>query len=253
ASRAENLREFLTVTKRFQESREDASLGAFIEHICLLSDVDELEDQGNAVALMTLHAAKGLEFPIVFIAGLEEGLLPHQRSLVDGGLDEERRLCYVGITRAQERLFLTHGFRRTIFGRTETTVASRFLKELPAEFVDRRDEITRLKAARPRDDEAAVDGKRAGGPKLNLVKILNRGSAERGGEASAARRGPEGRGPRRPATKAFNAGDKVKHAKFGKGIVVSCDESEGKTVVTVAFPSAGVKRLALEYAGLEKA
>jgi len=256
ASRVENLQEFLSLTKKFEEARQDSSLGAFLEHVALLSDVDESDDSHNAVALMTLHAAKGLEFPVVFICGLEEKIFPHQRSMSETReLEEERRLCYVGITRAREHLTLTYCRRRTIYGRTEDTIPSRFLAELPGHHVHRCNEITKLLGPPALLEEPESEA--AGGPKLDLVEILTRAkrAAEQGGQqptdgagarrARARKSGPEPQAPETP----FRAGEKVAHPKFGKGVVVNCVDD----VVTVGFRDHGVKKLKVEYANLERA
>ena len=134
-NRIENLEEFLTVTYEFQEEAEN-ELGNFLENITLSSDVDELEETDEQVTLMTLHSAKGLEFPVVFMAGMEEGIFPSSKSVDEpNGLEEERRLCYVGITRAKEHLYMTCARSRTIFGSTSYNGISRFLKEIPEEFL----------------------------------------------------------------------------------------------------------------------
>ncbi|MEP6756932.1 MAG: DNA helicase PcrA, partial [Chthonomonadales bacterium] len=133
-TRAENVRELLTVTTRFEMESEERSLSAFLENVALVSDLDGLDPSQQAVTLMTLHSAKGLEFPIVFLVGMEEGVFPHSRSLdQDNQLEEERRLCYVGITRAREKLFLSHAYRRTLYGGISNNAPSRFLKEIPSE------------------------------------------------------------------------------------------------------------------------
>ncbi len=134
-NRIENLEEFLTVTYEFQEEAEN-ELGNFLENITLSSDVDELEETDEQVTLMTLHSAKGLEFPVVFMAGMEEGIFPSSKSVDEpNGLEEERRLCYVGITRAKEHLYMTCARSRTVFGSTSYNGISRFLKEIPEEFL----------------------------------------------------------------------------------------------------------------------
>ena len=137
-SREENLGEFVTVAKEFIKNSEDKSLTAFLTQLALVSDLDTLEDDGGPrVVLMTTHAAKGLEFPVVFVAGLEEGIFPHERSFETAdGIEEERRLCYVAITRAEKRLYLTSARRRNIFGRAMMNNPSRFLKEIPASVLD---------------------------------------------------------------------------------------------------------------------
>ena len=121
-AREENLREFLSVTTQFEAENEGANLLDFLEHVSLVSDVDAAEGAADGLTLMTLHAAKGLEFPVVFMVGMEEGVFPHSRSLWDEGeLEEERRLCYVGMTRAMERLYLTCARQRTLFGQPCST------------------------------------------------------------------------------------------------------------------------------------
>ncbi len=139
-SRLENLRELVTVAQEFEQTTGEESLEAFLQHLALVTDLDTWSEEVDRVTLMTLHAAKGLEFPVVFLAGLEEGLFPHARSLdEEGGLEEERRLCYVGMTRAQERLYLSFARTRTIFGTTVPAIPSRFLDEVPAELMTRPD------------------------------------------------------------------------------------------------------------------
>jgi DNA helicase-2/ATP-dependent DNA helicase PcrA len=137
-SRLENLRELVTVAQEFEQTTGEESLEAFLQHLALVTDLDTWSEEVDRVTLMTLHSAKGLEFPVVFLAGLEEGLFPHARSLdEEGGMEEERRLCYVGMTRARERLYLSCARNRTIFGSTVPAVPSRFLDEVPAELIAR--------------------------------------------------------------------------------------------------------------------
>ncbi|MQL53901.1 DNA helicase PcrA, partial [Desulfofundulus thermobenzoicus] len=131
-TRQENLKEFLSVTREFDQRAEDRSLPAFLAELSLVSDVDHYDQEADQVVLMTLHSAKGLEFPVVFLVGMEEGVFPHSRSLTEPAeLEEERRLCYVGITRARERLYLTHSWQRTLYGVTRHNDPSRFLEEIP--------------------------------------------------------------------------------------------------------------------------
>ncbi len=260
AGRVENIEEFVTLAQKFQESYrgEESQLSAFLQHIALLTDIDEAEDPGDAVSLLTLHSAKGLEWPVVFIVGLEENIFPHQRSMGDEReLSEERRLCYVGITRAQRRLYLSHAFRRTIYGEPRDQRPSRFLQDLPEELVTRQESVTRL--AKPqlfeeeREELESLD--RTGGRKLDLTQVMSR-----------RKRGPsEAFQPRttvkraKPAAKAtdgeadgLKTGTKVHHAKFGDGIVVSVEGGGDEAVLTVAFLTAGVKKLAAAYAKLTR-
>ncbi len=131
--RIENLQELVGVAREYRQSAEEPSLAGFLQDISLVSDQDTIRDERGLVTLMTLHNAKGLEFRAVFMIGMEEGIFPHSRSIEEQGVEEERRLCYVGMTRAMERLTLTHTMARTLFGRREYNLASRFLDELPAE------------------------------------------------------------------------------------------------------------------------
>ena len=140
-SRLENIDEFLSVTQTFEKQNEDKSLIAFLTDLALVADIDKLEEdeqeQSDAVVLMTLHSAKGLEFPVVFLIGLEEGVFPHSRSLMEEAeMEEERRLAYVGITRAEKELFITNAQMRTLFGRTSMNPESRFISEIPSELID---------------------------------------------------------------------------------------------------------------------
>src|SRR5690242_20256691 len=139
-SRLENLEELLSVTKNFENSSEDKTLVAFLTDLALVADIDSLDDDGekaDTITLMTLHSAKGLEFPVVFLIGLEEGVFPHSRSLMDEAeMEEERRLAYVGITRAEQSLFITNAQMRTLFGRTNMNPASRFIAEIPQDLIE---------------------------------------------------------------------------------------------------------------------
>ncbi len=195
---------------------DDLSLGEFLADVALVSDVDSLADEVDAPTLLTLHSAKGLEFPVVFITGLEEGLLPHSRSFDEPEqMAEERRLMYVGLTRAMDRLYLTYAFRRARYGDREPSIPSRFLSDIP--------------------DELAT------------------GTWARG-EEQAFRRAthwPGNGGSFRPAEAEYRAGQRVRHPSFGEGLVVESRLRGGDEIVTVAFEEAGVKRLMAEMADLE--
>jgi len=223
--RLDNVRELSSATREYEDSVEEPRLGGFLENVALLASVDMLEEGVEALLLMTLHSAKGLEFPVVFVVGLEEGLFPLARATFSDNpleLEEERRLCYVGLTRAKERLFLTSAESRTIFGATAYTKVSRFLEDIPKELCEplgptspRR--ITWETADIARSTEAQ--------------QIL----IEAGG----------GEPP-------FRAGDRVRHEKFGDGMVVSVSAKDGDVMVSVAFPQKGIKKLDLQYTRLEK-
>jgi DNA helicase-2/ATP-dependent DNA helicase PcrA len=234
---------------------EDLSLSDFLEQVSLVSDVDNLEEDPDAPSLLTLHAAKGLEFPTVFIVGLEDGMLPHSRSLDDAEeLAEERRLFYVGLTRAEDRVYLSYAFRRSFFGESEVTVPSRFLSDLPVDLVSggtnqqrRRDTKRRASSWSWSASPAASSG--SGSPARSTSST-----------ARARKELPEPYGPvetaaseKRPAlTEAqYRTGQNVRHAKFGKGIVIESKLTGSDEEVVVAFEELGIKKLVASMARLE--
>lgn len=234
-SRIENLMEFKSVIYDYEEEDSNITLAEFMERIALLSDVDNHDEQENAVTLMTLHSAKGLEFPYVFMPGMEDGLFPGWRSFDrPEGLEEERRLCYVGITRARERLWMTSAAMRTLYGKTDFTRESQFLKEIDRNLIEG-DAVYEKKTRT--SDGAFVNGMVKEKPfkpfdKLKYASALTRQNAEnmkKSGEVD------------------FAQGDTVSHPKFGSGSVVSC----GAKTVEVKFAD-GVKKLALGIAPLKK-
>ena len=242
ADRLENLREFLSVTHQFEATAEEPSLEAFLAHVSLVSDIDSMQGGEDAMTLMTLHSAKGLEFPVVFIVGLEEGVFPHARAMGDDSeMEEERRLCYVGITRARDHLYLTHAWRRTLYGQTQCNRRARFLEELPQEVVavDRQVRLGAQFEVDPfasRHEEPTVPRK-----SLDLTKLLSGTKLQAKGQTAAAASGG-----------AIQTGDRVRHAKWGEGMVVNTEGAGGDLRATVAFPGMGVKKLVLAYAPLEK-
>ena len=217
--RLENIQELRTTAQEFQPMEPEERLSAFLQGAALVSDVDSLEEGTDAITLITLHQAKGLEFPVVFIVGLEEGLLPHSRSIEDPDqMEEERRLFYVGMTRAKERLYLTRVFRRVVWGNASPARPSRFLTDIPQNLV------SPLAMAGRQGVAAAPWGIGAQG--------------EKGGKATS---------------EPLKAGEKVRHSKFGEGIVVTCVPSGQDHEVTVAFKGeSGIKKLLLSFAPLEK-
>lgn len=231
--RWENVLELRAVASEYAQFPADEGLTAFLEEISLVSDVDNLEET-EAPTLLTLHSAKGLEFRVVFIVGLNEGLLPHSRSFEDpDGMEEERRLFYVGVTRAQDRLYLTHTFRRTMYGSSDVCEASRFLSDIPTQLQVSGDEVDLTRSTGRRQPGRARAGLDGGsrGPLGDRVRTPSR------------REGPE-----RP----FSAGDKVVHASFGKGTVIQVEQRGEDWDVTVAFEGRGIKTLAASFARLEK-
>jgi len=221
--RLENLAELLSAAADY-ESREDSpSLVGFLDRVSLLSDVDKARDDAPVV-LMTLHSAKGLEFDAIFLVGLEEGLVPHARSLARGdALEEERRLCYVGMTRARERLHLTWAQSRSVFGQRRLSEPSRFLVEIPREHV-----------------EVTADGRL---PPIAATAPRRRSGGERGFTPAPP--------PTPEALKELRPGVRVRHPLFGVGTVLRSEVAGEETKVTVSFPGVGAKRLVARYAGLE--
>ncbi|MCG0279057.1 MAG: DNA helicase PcrA [Thermanaeromonas sp.] len=234
-ARLENIKELLTVTRSYDTQEGEKSLEGFLSQVALVAEADSFSG-GDVVALMTLHTAKGLEFPVVFLAGMEEGVFPHFRSLTDQEeLEEERRLCYVGMTRAQEVLYLTYAACRHLYGTTLNSPPSRFLQEIPSEVIQPWKERSIRKEIAPR------------AAKLEL-KVLPGGKAASGRErASAGTAGPD------PFPSiSLAVGDKVRHAKFGIGVVVGVKGEGEDAQVTVDFAGLGRKELLLKYAPLQK-
>jgi DNA helicase-2/ATP-dependent DNA helicase PcrA len=220
--RFENILELRTVAEQYQNYPHAEALSLFLESVALVSDVDDLESNPNKVTLITLHQAKGLEFNVVFIAGVEEGLLPHFRSLEDPTqMEEERRLCYVGITRARQKIYLVHSFRRNLMGRSTVNEASRFLKDIPKKLI--------------------------AGSDIWKAEQTSLGS----GFSTTKFRQPEP-AITRVLSEELKAGDKVRHGIFGEGIVVSTGAKGSDTEVVVAFSGLGIKKLLLSFAKLEK-
>ncbi|MFM8447100.1 MAG: 3'-5' exonuclease, partial [Candidatus Nanopelagicaceae bacterium] len=230
-SRVENLQELVAVSMEYQETPienlpEDSviSLAGFLEQVALVADSDEIpegEDHGGVITLMTLHTAKGLEFPTVFLTGMEDGIFPHNRTLGERDeLEEERRLAYVGLTRAQERLYLTRAEYRSAWGAPNYNPASRFLSEIPESLIDWR---TRTFAAKPKFVQSAPPHPRA----------------------SAT-------GKKTATTISLNIGDRVAHDTFGLGTVVKISGEGDRTEATINFGQLGDKRLLLRYAPVEK-
>jgi DNA helicase-2/ATP-dependent DNA helicase PcrA len=224
--RWENVLELRNVARQYTEMAPDEALTYFLEGVALVSPVDEYNEQNDAITLLTLHAAKGLEFPVVFIVGMEEGVLPHIRSMDDPEqLEEERRLCYVGITRAKERLYLLRAFRRALAGASSPNPSSRFLRDIPAHLITLKSE----------------PGKNKG---IGRAKKATR---------ARPMQGDLPREESTPVEAAYTSGDRVRHTVFGDGIVVSCTVKGDDQEVVVAFTGeAGIKKLLLSFAPLER-
>jgi DNA helicase-2/ATP-dependent DNA helicase PcrA len=262
-TRVENLAELVAVAREFSDdpvagpSADPADvdagivapgLGDFLERVALVADTDQIpdqpEDDSGVVTLMTLHTAKGLEFPVVFLTGLEDGVFPHARSLGDQPeLEEERRLAYVGVTRARERLYISRAVVRSAWGAPSHNPGSRFLDELPVDLVDwRRTEAAQTRWGRP-DLASGSPAVRMGAPtaagRRNFSSAALR--ADAAAKAKPAREIPS-----------LEPGDRVVHDSFGLGTVVALEGSGDKTVASIDFGSEGVKRLLLRYAPVEK-
>lgn len=238
-SRIDNLHELISVAQEFAASEEENNLENFLAHVALVSDIDDTELGEDAITLMTLHSSKGLEFPVVFLVGMEEGLFPHARTLMDETeIEEERRLCYVGITRAKEKLFLSSTKMRTIYGNTVTYPPSRFLQEIPARLVKT---IKRQERFSVLENFKQVSEKYSARPQ-KPASTFNPHSFMPQKTAAAA----GGTGTR------FNTGDRVSHSKWGEGMVVSVKDSPDGQEVKVAFAGAGVRSLLTKYAVLKK-
>lgn len=222
-TRLDNIREFLSVAVDFEVNNPNGTLEDFLANISLLSDVDKTEDVDNAVTLLTVHSAKGLEFPVVFIVGMEEGLFPISRALDDEEeLEEERRLCYVAITRAERLLFITHAKLRTIYGNINYTLPSRFLDEMPKEYI-----------------KSSEDEKKKSFNNKQLVQVIDYTSERESSKAL------------RVNNQDLDIGDKVNHKKWGVGTIVQIKERDGDKELVIAFDKVGLKRLLLSIAPIE--
>lgn len=255
--RIANVRELFSAVERYQSEPASASLPGFLEEAALVADVDEMNGEVDAITLLTLHAAKGLEYHTVFLVGMEEGLCPHSRSLPEPDqMEEERRLCYVGMTRAKQQLYLVYTFRRTIFGNTDPREPSRFLADIPEELLVRngvRKAVPTTPASSPRDRRELFGQRRQRSDRLRERRAqMARGAGEPAGAGSRRR-------IRRPAPSdaadeaPFRDGESVIHPEFGRGVVIGSRPAAGDYEITVAFQEAGLKRLMAGMANLKKA
>ena len=236
--RWENILELRTVARDYAERPVETALTTFLEEVALVSDVDNLDDRVDAPTLLTLHAAKGLEFPVVFVVGMEEGLFPHSRSMDDPEqMEEERRLCYVGVTRAKERLYFLHTFRRTLYGESSVREPSRFLRDIPTHLVKGREK----KQAARQESLGLGAGRFMGRKGAGFTSF----SPSQGSRRSPAE-------PPKPSVPHFETGDEVLHDVFGQGIVIESKPAGGDEQVTVAFAGVGLKRLMAGMSPMEK-
>lgn len=241
-TRLENLEEFLTVTQEFDrryaeqeevEERPEEKLAIFLNDLALVSDIDTLSEETSQVTLMTLHSAKGLEFPVIFLIGMEEGVFPLSRALLEEKeLEEERRLAYVGVTRAEQTLYLTHAFSRTLYGRTQYNRPSRFLEEIGAELIEEQGASFNEKTTQTISHSQPNKYKSA--YQQPTIKAVTNKKAS-GGEKLI-----------------WQEGSKVKHKTWGVGTVIRVNGSAGDLELDVAFPEQGIKRLLAAFAPIEK-
>ncbi|MBM7676095.1 DNA helicase PcrA [Gracilibacillus alcaliphilus] len=239
-TRLENIEEFKTVTKHFEETAEEKTLVNFLTDLALVSDIDQMNDDPTAedsVTMMTLHAAKGLEFPVVFLIGMEESIFPHSRSLMDEvQMQEERRLAYVGITRAEEILHVSNAFMRTLYGRTNMNPISRFIDEIPDELIEGKEQVVRESFApkqsriQLQDQDLPFEQPR---PKRQAIRNVNQTT---GGDQQG-----------------WQVGDKANHKKWGQGTIVRVGGTDDAMELDIAFPAPiGIKRLLAKFAPITK-
>ncbi|MFY9278022.1 MAG: DNA helicase PcrA [Caldicoprobacterales bacterium] len=232
-SRLENIREFLSAAQEFEQENENADLVDFLENIALVSDLDTLGEEQSAVNMMTMHSAKGLEFPVVFIAGMEEYLFPHARAMEsEQEMEEERRLCYVGITRAQEQLYLIYAERRNIFGNYTSNMPSRFLDEIPESLVEHFDQT-------PGNIWSSRSVYSTG---YSANTYQHKSSSQQDNEFKMKSQNDRG----------FTLGQKVVHKKFGKGTIVALSGEGEEQELKIAFDQGGIRSFIAAYAPLKK-
>jgi DNA helicase II / ATP-dependent DNA helicase PcrA len=240
--RLENVDELVGVAREFDATHEDGGGGveAFLQELSLLSDADEDEHaERSLVTLMTLHTAKGLEFPVVFLVGMEDGVFPHQRSIEEANLEEERRLCYVGMTRAREKLTLVYCRSRMLFGMRNSNAPSMFLAEIPQD-------VAEYERLQPAFQRAATPASQRYGPgRAGFERDRQRGFGLL--EPSAAQRQPGARP--KAELPVLATGDTIRHSAFGEGVVIGVRSAEE---IVVRFPEQGEKTLHVAYAPIEK-
>jgi DNA helicase-2/ATP-dependent DNA helicase PcrA len=242
--REENVLELVSSAALFEETAESPTLASFLNELSLVSDLDGYEDGADAVVLMTVHSAKGLEFPTVFVPGFEEGLFPSAQSMTEGerGLEEERRLAYVAVTRAKKELFLLNTSSRMLYGRTEIRQMSRFGNEIPQDSCDR---------------ESVGDGQRNSsygssyGSSYNSAR--NDGYTARYSESrNSFLENVRATAAQKTNVEAFSEGDRVAHSIFGEGVIASATSMGGDMLYEIEFDSGAVKRLMGSFAKLKK-
>ena len=278
-NRIENLEEFLTVAMEFEKEEVDNSLENFLQGMTLSSDIDNVDDTQESVTLMTLHSAKGLEFPVVFLVGMEEGIFPGYKSIgEESALEEERRLCYVGITRAKQNLFLTCSKQRTMFGSTSCNQISRFVKEIPEELLDGAEDVFGGRSRNSFDDMVSRSGKAFGSKSFgdsgfswsygnsngnvkttkigevasSIGKSASSGIASFGRTAESFLNGLASKSAKKVVDlSVYDAGVKVYHKKFGEGVITKTEPEGDDLKVDIDFEKFGHKRLMAKFSNLE--
>jgi DNA helicase-2/ATP-dependent DNA helicase PcrA len=246
--RIENLQELAGVAAEILAREPDTDLAGFLEQVSLVSDQDEYDEDESVVTLMTLHIAKGLEFPVVFMVGMEDGIFPHYRSMTDtAALEEERRLAYVGITRAQKRLYLCHAWSRTLFGQTQYNPPSRFLAELPQQLMELKEHESRSRPRRDGRPAARIEKERNAGHSVIGLPGTS-GSVDVPNEWVA----PKPAGVAKQPAIGIDAGDTVIHDRWGEGVVLTVSGMGDDAEATITFSDVGEKRVLLAYAPLKK-
>lgn len=246
--RVNNIKELSSMFIKYEEESEDANLSEFLEDVALISDIDSYNEDEDAVVLMTLHSAKGLEFPIVFIPGMEEGIFPGNQSMFsEEDLEEERRLAYVGITRAKKKLYLISSQQRMLYGQTSRNMPSRFLREIPSSVIDDQSVVARRSTGftTPRTAYANVSRNELGHSSHNKIGSYTQSSS------SAHKFGQAGNAAQKNNID-FKVGDTVCHKSFGTGTVLTVTPMGGDMLLEVAFDKAGTKKMMANYARLEK-
>lgn len=246
--RVNNIKELSSMFIKYEEESEDANLSEFLEDVALISDIDSYNEDEDAVVLMTLHSAKGLEFPIVFIPGMEEGIFPGNQSMFsEEDLEEERRLAYVGITRAKKKLYLISSQQRMLYGQTSRNMPSRFLREIPSSVIDDQSVVARRSTGftTPRTAYANASRNELGYSSHNKIGSYTQSSS------SAHKFGQAGNGAQKNNID-FKVGDTVSHKSFGTGTVLTVTPMGGDMLLEVAFDKAGTKKMMANYARLEK-
>ncbi len=256
-NRIENLEEFLTVAVQFEEEEAENDLSSFLEGITLSSDIDGMNEEEESVTLMTLHSAKGLEFPVVFLVGMEEGIFPGYKSIGEPKeLEEERRLCYVGITRAKNNLYLTCSRQRTMFGSTSCNPVSRFVKEIPKAMLEGSSELGNESENKFKDSNYDWSYGKAGSSKVVSYKIENSNTrkepsfAFKSAESFLAKLNNKAQTSQADVSK-YQEGQRIYHKRFGEGNISKIEPEGDDLKLDIQFDKVGHKRLMAKFANLE--